>query len=528
MIRLSALILLVSCLGCAQYEKPVRLYAGMGTAHHPIHTSSAEAQKYFDQGLTLMFGFNRPDAVRSFRKAAELDPKAPMIYWGLAQAWGPYVNMDGDPTYDMKESCAAVDKGLAIEGANAVERQYLDAAKTRCPEFADPALYIEAARKLAAANPDDLDAQVIFAEALMVRKRWRWYTSDGKPAEGIAEAERILESVLRRDPNHAGANHLYIHAVESSSTPERGIPSAMRLMGTVPGAGHVVHMPGHIWMAVGEYETAADVNERAAEVDRRYFADTGYMSPYYPYYLHNISFIVYARGMQGSAAMARKAEQQMAGAAGPAEKMMPQMAGMFESLIVFSQLRTNRWNEVLAAPQPPAAADPAARAVSSYVRSVAFAMLHKTAEAARERDRFEEARKAADRNADWGVNRLGPVLDLASAVLEARAQPTPAAAVSFWRKAAELQDALVYDEPPAWYYPVRESLGATLMLSGDSAAAEAVFREALKRSPRNGRVLFGLRESLKAQGKNDAAAMVDVEFRRAWSKADITLRFADF
>src|SRR5712692_913200 len=308
-------------------EKPVTLYPGLGAWRHPITTRQPDAQKFFDQGLALLYSFNRYEALRTFRKAAELDARAAMAYWGISMALGPYINMDGDPSVQIKESCGAVTAGLAIQGIGETERTWLNAAAARCPDFSDPGRYIAAMRELAARYRDDHDAQTLYAEALMVPVRWHWYKADGTPAEGVAEAERVLEAVLRRNPNHPGANHLYIHAVESSPTPERAVPSAQRLMAIVPAAGHMVHMPGHIWLVLGDFENAVNVNERAAEVDRQYFARTGVMSSYYPYYLHNLQFIVYARAMQGRAAATMAAIRQVSDAA----KMMPEMVDMVGS-----------------------------------------------------------------------------------------------------------------------------------------------------------------------------------------------------
>lgn len=281
-------------------EKPVVLYAGLGIWRHAIATKNSEAQKYFDQGLTLAWSFNRYEALRSFRRASELDSHALMPYWGMAMAQGPYINMDGDPSFDQKGTCAAVEAGSHLrDAAPEVERDYLTVAASWCPQF-KPDAYVDAARKLAQKYPDDLDAQTICADSLMVRMRWHWYDAQGAPAEGIVEAETILQNVIRRWPQHPGSNHLYIHAVESSPTPERGIASAQRLMAIVPWAGHMVHMPGHIWLVLGDWETAATVNERAVAVDRDYFKTTQINGgSYEPYYLHNIHFIVYARSMQG-------------------------------------------------------------------------------------------------------------------------------------------------------------------------------------------------------------------------------------
>jgi tetratricopeptide (TPR) repeat protein len=503
-------------------EKPVALYPGMGAWGHSIATHNPQAQKFFDQGLSLLYGFNRPEAQRSFQKAAELDPAAPMAQWGLAMAWGPYINMDGDATYDIGKSCAAVDKGLSIKGIRSVERDWLEAAKTRCPDYSDPARYVRAMRDFAARYPDDLDALTLYAEAIMVPTRWHWHSNSGEPADSQREAEQTLEAVIRRSPQHPGANHLYIHAVESSPTPERAIASSQRLMGIVPGGGHMVHMPGHIWLVLGDYDTAVTVNERAAALDRGFFAQTGVMSSYYMYYLHNLDFIRYARGMQGRVADGRKAEQAMIAAAAPLLHMMPEAAGMVYASVTMSQLRLNRWDDVLAAPRP-TATDSFSESLGHYARALSFAMKGSAADAQAERGKFNASRSKLDPGTPLGQNKATAVLDMASNVLDARLAATPAQQVMLLKKAVEMQDSFVYDEPPAWYYPVRESLGAALLRAGDAPGAEIVFREGVRRSPHNGRMLFGLIASLKAQNKAAAVAMVQKEFDAAWSHADLKL-----
>ncbi len=511
-------------------EKPVVLYPGLGIWTHPIATRQPQAQKFFDQGMVLLYGFNRYEALRSFRKVLEIDPNAAMAQWGIAMALGPYVNMDMDPDIHVKEACDAAAAGLRLESAappnQAYARGWLEAAAARCPDYSDPAKYVSAMRALAAKYPDDPDAQTWYAESLMLPVRWRWYSLSGQPAEGVAEAERVLEGVLRRHPDHPGANHLYIHAVESSPTPERAIPSAQRLMGLVPAAGHMVHMPGHIWLVTGDYNTAVDVNQRAAEVDRQYFAQTGVMGSYYPYYLHNLQFILYASAMQGRTAETMKAIAEFQGAVQPMAQMMPEMAEVFGVFVTMTQLRICRWDELLAAPQPKSD-NPLTLSVWRYSRALSFAAKGQLREAGTEQQHFEELRKKLDRNMPWSTNKLGDVMDLASAALEARLQTLPAKAPALWRKAVEIQDGLAYDEPPAWYYPMRESLGAALLLSGDAAAAETVFREGLRRSPNNGRMLFGLIETLKAQGKTEAMTWLDREFQAAWKGADLVLRVKD-
>ena len=507
-------------------EKPVALYKGLGAWKHAINTKNPEAQKFFDQGLALLYGFNRYEALRSFRKASELDPQSVMAYWGMAMSQGPYINMDQDPTYDQKGACAAIEKGSKLTQAPERERAYLKAVASWCPKY-QPKLYVDAMRALAARFPDDLDAQTIYAESLMIGIRWRWYAQNGAPAPGITEAERVLESVLRRWPDHPGANHYYIHAVESSPTPERGIPSAQRLMGIVPWAGHVVHMPGHIWLALGDWQTAADVNERAVAVDREYFAATNaFASPYVGYYVHNLDFIRYARTMQGRKADALRAAEAEVNGAAPMIQAMPDMADTVMPVIWLTYVRFAEWERVLKIPQPNER-QKVSTAMWRHARGLALAARGDRTGAARERDAFEKAKAGVAADGMWGVNRAADVLAVASECLAARLAASPAEAVPHWQRAIAFQDALAYDEPPAWYYPVRESLGAALLKAGKPAEAEQVFREGIKRSPRNGRMLFGLLESLNAQKKPEDAASVRREFDAAWSKADVILRIED-
>ena len=507
-------------------EKPVALDPHLGIWKHPISTRNPQAQKFFDQGLALLYGFNRYEALRSFRKAAELDPHAAMAQWGIAMATGPYLNMDMEPELRMKESCEAAQAGLRIENIAPIDKVWLETAVSRCPDYGDPSKYIAAMRALAARYPDDPDAQTWLAESLMLPVRWKWYGADGKPAPGEEEAERVLEGVLRRFPEHPGANHLYIHAVESSPTPERAVPSAQRLMGLVPSAGHMVHMPGHIWLVLGDFDTAVDVNRRAAQVDREYFARTGVIGSYYPYYLHNLSFIVYARAMQGRVTETKRAIVEFREAVKPMARVMPEMTDVFDIFAASAEMRIGQWDELLAESQPKSGSPPAL-AMWRYSRAASLAARGKPGEAAAERQEFEKLRGTLDRNTPWGTNKLGGVMDLASAVLEARMENTSAAAVPKWRRAVEIQDGLAYDEPPVWYYPVRESLGAALLLSGDAAGAEDVFREGLRRSPKNGRMLFGLSESLKAQKKTESLEWVEKEFQAAWKGSDMRLRLKD-
>jgi hypothetical protein len=294
-------------------------------------------------------------------------------------------------------------------------------------------------------------------------------------------------------------------------------------MGIVPAAGHLVHMPGHIWLILGDYEMAAAVNERAAEVDREYMAATGVTaSAYLGYYVHNMHFVAYARQMQGREADAMRSADAVSAALAPHVESMPEMVDMFASMPIFARLRFGRWDEILQMPAPHK------RLVANnlmwrFARTTALAAKGDRPGAARERDGFESLRKGLPPEQLWMNNKAAEVMSMASEILRARTAASPAESVPHWKRAVELQDKLVYDEPPAWYHPVRESLGAALVRAGNAAEAEAVLREGVRRSPRNGRMLFGLLEALRAQGKRDSAVWVEKEFRAAWSRADAKL-----
>jgi tetratricopeptide (TPR) repeat protein len=504
-------------------EKPVTLYKGLGAWRHSITTSNGDAQKYFDQGLALLYSFNRYESLRSFRKSSELDPAALMPYWGIAMSQGPYINMDGDPSFDNKSACEAVAEARKhVSMAPPRERAYLDAVSSLCPEY-KPDLYIAAAKKLASAYPDDLDAQTLYAESLMIPGRWHWYAPDGTPAAGMSECERILEGVLRRWPDHPGANHYYIHAVESSTTPERAIPSAQRLMGVVPWAGHMVHMPAHIWLRTGDYELAASLNERAGAVDREYMNASGVMlGTYTPYHVHNLHFVAYARWMQGRREEAIKAADSVAAAIMPMADMMGEMADGFVAQAIFARVRTLAWDDVIKMKEPSEKL-PATVALWRYARTLALLARNERAGVTRERDAFEAARAKIPADRGWGQSKAGDVLTIAAEILAARTSANNDDELTHWRKAIAIQDTLGYDEPPDWYYPIRESLGAALVRAGRAAEGEQVFRDALARSPRNGFVLFGLIESLKAQNKSEGLEELQREFERVWSKQAIHL-----
>ena len=509
--------------------KPAVLMPGLGDVHHPVSTRSAEAQRFFDQGLALIYAFNHDEAARSFRRAAELDPKMPMAYWGVALAVGPNYNLPEVDPAQAKAAYEAVQKAVELAAqAPEPERAYAQALAKRYS--ADPKAdrknllveYKKAMGELAKLYPDDLDAATLYAESAMNLRPWRLWTPDGKPAEGTEEIIAVLESVLKRNPNHTGANHYYIHAVEASPWPERALASAERLKTLAPKAGHLVHMPAHVYMRVGDYEQAAQANEAAIEADRATIKATG-AEGIYPlmYYSHNIHFLAVARAMQGRHADALKAADQLFDHVGPHVKDMP-MLEFFLPARTLLQVRFRRWDDILASARPDAKLA-VTTALWHFARGVAYAAQGKVDEAEKERREFLAVKETVPAEAMYSdQNKARDVLAAAAAVLDARtalARQDRKAALGHLRTAVKAEDALNYIEPADWFLPARETLGAVLLLDGDAAEAEKVFRADLAKNPRNGRSLFGLRESLKAQKKDYAARMVDLEFRQAWKKA---------
>ena len=522
----------------AQSQTPA-LMPGLGQHHHAISTKSPEAQRFFDQGLTLVFAFNHEEAARSFRRASELDPQSAMAFWGVALALGPCINLiDVDQPHE-KAAYEAVQKALLLApSATERERAYIQALSKRYSS--DPkadlrkldAQYANGMRGLHERYPDDLDAATLYAESLMDLHPWKQWTLDGRPTEDTEEIIAVLESVLRRDPNHIGANHYYIHATESSPHPEWALPSAKRLETLVPGAGHLVHMPAHTYIRVGDYTAAARSNALAADADRAYFRESNTSGSMYDmmYYCHNLHFLAASYGMAGDFAHAKQAADEVAAHAAPMVHDMP-MAETYLPYPIFILLRFHRWDDVLALPAPsPGLA--MTNAFWHFARGSAFAAKGQIANAEAERQILATARKEtpADVEFSFYFNKARRVLDLAQNILDARiaaAKGDHAQAISYWGKAVEAQDNLYYGEPPEWFYPVRESLGAALLLSGQPERAEAVFRADLEQNPRNSRSLFGLLNALEAQKKHDAAEEVRRQFEAAWKSADTTLTLKD-
>ena len=515
----------------------VRLMEGLGRFHLPVRTSVPEAQRFFDQGMILVYGFNHDEAARAFRRAAALDPRMAMAHWGLALALGPNYNESSIPAERMKAAHEAVQRGLALAaGGPAHEREYLEALSKRFSPEANPdqqklwAAYRDAMAELVRRYPDDAEAATLWADAAMVINAWRLFDGAGRPAAGTDEIIGALEAVLRRSPEHIGAHHLYIHAVEASTTPERGLLSADRLAALSPASGHLVHMPAHIYMRTGDYDRAAESNEWAAKADQEYLDRGGRRGIYTAgYYSHNLHFLAAAHAMRGNYAEASKAARRLEANVSPYLKEMP----FFESFMPTSMLisvRFGRWDDVLKTAEPAASA-PISNAFWHWGRGMALAGTGKTAEAESAFKTFQSKAAALPPETGYGQNTTGAVFKIAEHFLNARlaaARGDRKAAVGFLRQAVAAEDALAYDEPPGWYHPLsRESLGGALLQDRQYAEAEAFFREDLRRNRRNGRSLFGLAESLKAQGKAREAELVGREFGRAWKSADTRLTIAD-
>jgi tetratricopeptide (TPR) repeat protein len=383
--------------------------------------------------------------------------------------------------------------------------------------------YKEAMKELSRRYPDDLDAATLYAESMMNLRPWELWTREGKPAEGTEEILAVLESVLQRNPDHTGANHYYIHAIEASPWPERGLPAAERLMTLAPNAGHLVHMPTHIFIRVGDYARAASQNEVAAEVDRQYVERYGIKGVYsLMYYSRNIHFIAVAHAIQGRFADAKKAAERLSAHVGPHVKDMPMLEG-FMTIPTFVLIRFQRWDELLAQPEPPEHMT-ITRGVWRYGRALAGIAKDDLDAAEKERQAFTALVAKVPEDVMFSDrNKARPVLAIAEQVLAARmaaARGERKQAIDLLGKAVTGEDALNYGEPPDWFIPVRELLGAQLLADGQLAEAERVFRAELVRHRRNPRALFALAETLRQQGKMHDAALIDLQFKAAWKNAE--------
>lgn len=518
------------------------LFDGMGDHHHPITTSEPDAQRYFDQGLIIDFGFNHAESARSFRAAQALDPDCAMCYWGEALALGPNINVTSDGKVvmaddDRRQAFAAIQKSVALkETVTEKERDYIDALAVRydgdpsTPRGPLDEAYAAAMGALYAKYPDDDDAASLFAESLMNTMPWDYWTDESNPKPRTQEVIDALETVLSRNPRHPMAIHLYIHAVEASDTPDRAEAPADTLLDLVPGSGHLVHMPSHIYYRIGRYHDASRANELAAAVDEAYIAACNAQG-FYPaaYYPHNIHFLWASASMEGRSAVAIEAGEKVA--ANVRLEMIEEFPGVefFKTIPMQSLVQFGRWDEILAQPEPPADLE-YSNGIWHYARSVAFANSGDLDAARAEQQKLVPLKTATD------VQFLDTILYPATELLEiadalalgeiAMAEGNADAAADHFRRAVEVQDELPYTEPPFWYYPTRHSLGKALLAAGDAAGAEDVYRQDLDMYPRNGWAMYGLMQALEAQGKD--VSETQARFDVVWSEADVELTASRF
>ncbi|WP_240360868.1 hypothetical protein [Pyxidicoccus caerfyrddinensis] len=510
------------------------LLDGLSTHERSVTTASPGAQDFFDQGLRLAYGFNHDEAARSFARAAQLDPTCAMCFWGIALVLGPNYNMpmlaENAPVAweALKRARALAPSASLVEQAliAALSRRY-PGAEAVAPEAMKPfnEAYARAMREVARRFPDDLDVQTLYAEALMDLNPWKLWSLEGKPAPGTGEIVTVLESVLARDPNHLGANHYYIHAVEASSHPEKAEPSADRLGALAPGAGHLVHMPAHIYQRVGRYADASASNRKAAEVDLAYMKKAQPRSHIYPMYTaHNFGFLAFSASMEG------RMEETLAAARASAHHfpagMLSVMPGMdfFVAEPLFAMVRFGRWDDLLVEPRPEEKY-PVQTGLWLHAHGMALVAKGQLREARAELAELERLAAEVPPTVAANLNTARDVLGVAARVLKARlaqAEGRPQS-LALWQEAVDAADRLSYAEPADWFYPVRHYQGAALLEAKRFREAEAVYREDLRRNPKNGWSLFGLTLALEGQGRKDDAARTRADFEKAWARADFPL-----
>jgi tetratricopeptide (TPR) repeat protein len=518
-------------------QSGVPLFNNLGTLHHPISTSSPKAQQYFDQGLRLVFAFNHEEAVNSFKEAAKLDPDAAMAYWGIGLALGPNINLPMDREAEKRAYEAVQTASALAPNVSPEEWAYIKALAVRysiAPDAKREALdaaYAEAMGKIAAEHPKDADAATLYAEAMMDQQPWDYWTSNGQPKGHALEIVATLERALELNPDHPGACHYYIHAVEASSKPERALPCAKRLPDLMPGAGHLVHMPGHIYLRLGMYKEAVERNVHAAAVDHDYLEHRT-LTGIYPlgYYPHNVHFLWTALSMEGRSQEAMKTARDL-------ERLIPwEVAEKVPALEEFAPttlityVRFGKWDEIFTVPKPPADLT-YTTIIWRYARGLAFAATKRSDEARQEEKALAALVASIPEDRIMGGSKVRDLAKIAELVVAgeiAARQGNYEQGINHLKAAADLEDRLRYYEPPLWHIPVRHSLGAVLLQAGRPAEAEQVYRADLMHHPHNGWSLFGLKESLAAQQKEAQVKATDQEFHQAWARADVQLRASRF
>lgn len=497
----------------------------MNQIYHPVSTNNPEAQKYFNKGLTYLFAYNHDVAFDSFKKASEQDPNLAMAYWGMAMALGQNVNTDVTPENEIK-CYNYVQQALKLAPkASQNDQDYINALKVRYTNDSSADLvplrylYRNAMKKVVEAYPEDLDAATLYSESILELNPWKWWTYDGKPTEGVYEAADVLDSVLKRAPNHIGANHFYIHAFEESPFPERALLSAYRLETLLPESGHLLHMPCHIFLIVGDYKSALSTNTKALAADSQYIKEHG-MGGEYPlhYFKHNLYVMVRIHELMNDFEKAYATSLELVKFIEPYVKshQLDRFAYVpFEVLLYF-----HKWKEILEY-QPIIQDSPIVNSYQHFSRAMAYAVLGKLNSAEEEKKIFLENVKKIQPTEEIAGNPASQIFKLAELVLNAtinRKNNNLPASIEDLQKAIYIQDRLNYDEPPPWYIPVREELGATYLLQQRWKDAADTFQEALTKLRCNGRLLYFLALSLKAQQKVTDAYWVEREMVEAFSK----------
>jgi tetratricopeptide (TPR) repeat protein len=536
-VTLATCLGLAGLFGCAGHDtadfhsaSKAQLFDDMGRHHRKISTDSAEAQEFFDQGMAWSYGFNHDEAIRAFARAAEIDPDSAMAWWGAALCQGPNYN---DPEMTDRRSAAAweaLQQALAhIDNTTPVERALIEALSFRYEEPwpADRAhldkAYADAMAEVWHRFPNDSDVGTLYAEAMMVRTPWKLYSVDHEPAQDTPEIVATLERVLEMDSDNPGANHLYIHAVEPSGTPDRGLGAADRLGDLVPGSGHLEHMPSHIYVKTGRWDRAVAQNQKAMRADRTYSARQPVQRRQHGYRVHNAHMLAYAAMMSGREWDAMAAARAMWEIV--PDDVMSQVGPYFDRWMcsVYDvQKRFGRWDDLLAEDPPPAYL-PITTAVWHAHRTVAYAAKKDFDNAEREFEAFRRAKARIPDDLKWGRDAARTVLEvsdyfIAGEIALHRGDLDEAA--SLLERAAEIEDTLGYGEPPQWLQPTRHTLGAVYLTMGRPEDAERVYREDLAKWRNNGWSLYGLGQALEAQGRAAEARDVQRQYAEAWGRAD--------
>jgi len=512
--------------------KPPMILDRLGDFRRDVATESEDARRWFHQGMALMLGYNFDGAIASFREATRIDPGFAMAWWGIGYSGGPNQNNPGIDKPKDQWSYAAAQKAFEYRGReHGANRVLIEALVKRytlpLPEdlTAQNEAYLAAMMKAKEQFPLDPDVAVWTAEAMICMQPWNYWTLAGEPVERTPEFRAILEEVMRQHPEHPAANHLYIHTMESSPWPQLAEPAADRLVTLVPAAGHLVHMPSHIWMQTGRYDDAADCNRRAAALDDAWFEGDPNAGEYRVYMAHNRHFLAWAATMQG-----RRREALSASRAIMTEVPEP----LLQALATFSDgvaaskwhvmVRFGMWEEILNETAPPAWAT-VGKAMQHYARGVAFANTDRHDEAAAESAALDAAVEAlVDTDRKMGHQPAHEIMAIAQHVLRGEAAfkaGDRAKGLELLKQAVALEEEIVYAEPAPWMMPARHAYGALLVLDGHHAEAEQVFLRDLEVYPANGWALLGLRDALSAQGRDAEAKHADQAFRRAWVSADV-------